>query len=480
MPDAITNEGLERSTWEDQDQDTLDFACLTRFSCTDLGNANRAASCFEGQSHYVPELGYAVWNRRHWEFEHSEVILHLLGELFRRHRRSLMHGEGDENEGTVKWLKASESRAKLKAAEELLRGEPQIVLEAGEFDRRPYLLNFENGTLDLRDRILRPHDPEDHLTKMLPYPFDESAQSSEFDHFIETITEGDGELASFLQRAVGYSLCGSPTEEVLLFLYGTGANGKSTFSESLKAAFGVYAQKAPPSLLKKSDAVPTDRARLQGKRLVISSELDEKMSLGEAEVKDIVSRETIVARKLHKDFFEFEPTHVLWILGNHRPRVSGTDDGIWRRLLLVPFNVTIPENERDPDLLNNLRRSHLPAIMNWAIEGARHYLEAGLNPPELIREASNAYREDMDVVRRFLSACCCLAPDFQAPVRMLYDCYRDWAQRGGEYPLSNRRFKQRLEELGHVQGRSTTARFWVGIRLNRASPELPPSYRISG
>lgn len=472
MPEEDTDHPGLRPDWAQMEPDREQ---LTQDPCTDLGNSERVARHFADELLYVPEAGYYRWKETHWEPCSAESVHNLVGRLFRNHRQTLRRIDPEDDGHFQGWLRESEGRARLVAAENLLRGNHSILTDMGTFDSQPYLLNFLNGTLDVRDGMLRQHDPSDRIARVLAYNYDPGGQSDLFEGFISTITGGDAELADFLQLAFGYTICGLPSEEVLFFLYGTGANGKTTLVEAVKAAMGCYAQKAPPTLLRKSrsDGASPDRARLQGTRMAICSELDESTPLGESEIKDIVSRDTIAARALYKDFFEFHATHVLWIMGNHRPRVSGTDDGIWRRIMLVPFTVTIPEHERDRSLLEQLKCSHIPAIMNWMVEGARLYLENGIEPPQAVIQATLQYRHEMDVVRRFLADCCVCEPNAEIPLSMLYDCYRRWVEIGGEMPLSKTRFGRRLEELDYQQRRTARLRLWVGIRIDPGSPENP-------
>lgn len=274
-------------------------------------------------------------------------------------------------------------------------------------------------------------------------------------------------MIRYLQKAVGYSLTGDTGEQVLFFLYGTGANGKSVFLNVLQELMGDYAQQAPASLLMaKSEGIPNDVARLKGARFVATIETEEGKRLAENLVKQLTGGDTVSARFLRQEYFEFKPECKLWMASNHKPIIRGSDYGIWRRIHLIPFTVTIPPENRDRRLPDKLR-AELPGILRWAVDGLRIWLEEGLTPPLKVQAATEEYREDMDSIGTFLSECCVTEPTAKVPVRTLYETYVRWCQENGETPMKQRMLGKRLKERGFQQEKSTGGRMaWYGLRLS--------------
>lgn len=269
-------------------------------------------------------------------------------------------------------------------------------------DTHPWLLNVANGTLDLRTGQLRPADRADLLTKAAPVVYAPTATCPQWEAFLDRILGGDKELIRYVQKAASYSLTGLDTEECFFVLHGVGQNGKSTLVETLSALLGTdYAQQATPDLLmqKKQDRHATELAVLRGARLVASVETGQGKRLNESLIKSMTGGDRIRANFMHQETFEFRPEFKVWLSTNHKPVITGTDLGIWQRIRLIPFNVQIPDNERDGAFKTRLRESAaLSGILNWAIEGALLWQQEGLKPPQAVTEATQAYREEMDVL----------------------------------------------------------------------------------
>jgi len=281
------------------------------------------------------------------------------------------------------------------------------------------------------------------------------------------LMDGKAGLTYFLQKAIGYALTGDVSEQVIFFLYGsTGKNGKSTFLNTIKDLLGDYAQNMQPDTLmvKQANRINNDVARLHGARYVAAVEGDEGQRLSEALVKQMTGGDTITARFLHQEHFDFVPTHKIFFATNHRPVIRGTDDAIWRRIRLVPFCITIPEDERDNRLLEKLR-AELPGILMWAVEGCLLWQKEGLGVPPEVVEATNAYRSEMDLLAKFISDCCVQHINAKVPSSSLYDTYQGWCDENGERPLTKRLFGMRLDERGFQSGKSGGTRLWRGIGL---------------
>lgn len=269
---------------------------------------------------------------------------------------------------------------------------PDLAILPATLDAHTWWLNVDNGTLDLRNGTLRPHERRDYLTQLCPVAYDPAAKCPTWLQFLETILGRDGDLVVYVQRLVGYCLTGSTREHVLPFLYGVGANGKSTFIGTLLAMLGSdYAIKAPSDLLlAKQDTHPTERADLFGKRLVACVEVEDGRRLAESLVKELTGGDRVRARRMREDFWEFPATHKIWLAANHKPTVRGIDLGIWRRIKLLPFTVVIPDDQQDKDLPVKLL-DELPGILAWAVEGCRQWLVDGLREPACVRSATGDY-----------------------------------------------------------------------------------------
>src|SRR5262249_502237 len=340
-----------------------------------------------------------------------------------------------------------------------------------QLDRDPWLLNCANGTVELRTGRLREHRHGDYLTKLSPVPYDPNARAPQFDHFLHTIFGGNEPVIRYLQRLVGYALTGDVSEQILPIFWGSGANGKSTLLNALTDMLGTsYAIKAATDLLmvKRGDTHPTERADLFGKRLVLCIETEEGKRLAEALVKDLTGGDRIRARRMREDFWEFSPTHKVILCTNHRPRITGTDHAIWRRIRLIPFTVTIPDDNQDKRLPEKLR-SELPGILAWAVQGCLAWQRDGLPTPEEVQVATKEYRDTQDLLGQFLDECCLAGNDnFRCKASALYTAYQSWCERGGEEPSKQRGFGESMTERGFKREQSNGT-WYVGVALRDTS-----------
>jgi putative DNA primase/helicase len=289
-------------------------------------------------------------------------------------------------------------------------------------------------------------------------------------------TGGDEELASFLQRAVGYSLTGLTTEEKLFFAHGPAATGKSTFLEAIRTVIGDYGRTADfQTFVKRTGdrGIPNDIARLVGARLVVGSEVDEGKQLAEALVKQLTGGDTVTARFMRQEFFEYTPQFKLWLAANARPAVDPNDSGIWRRILLIPFTQEIPEEERDPTVKERLRTDpdvHA-AVLAWAARGCLLWQQRGLDPPPSVVAYTDEYREETDPLSEFFNECCDLNPLAWVASRSLHESYHRWAKFHAHAPVSSRTLAASLKRRNVEQKKRKGERGWQGIRLSKASPE---------
>jgi P4 family phage/plasmid primase-like protien len=336
---------------------------------TDLGNAERLISQYQPNIRYCPQTGHwLIWDGRRWAEDEGERILQLAAETARSvFLEAAKETDSDRAQQIAKWAIASQNINRLQAIPRAARSFPQIQVNNDDLDKDPWLLNCPNGTLNLRTGGLQPFNKEDYITKMAGTDFDPDAHCPIWEKFLLRVLHNDGEMVSFLQRAVGYSLTGSTREQRAFMLFGTGANGKTTFIETVRAVLGEYARNTEFStfLQRSSDSVRTDIARLKGARLVTASESEEGRKLATALVKTITGGELVTARFLYQSEFEYRPVLKMWLATNHKPVVRDNSRGFWRRITLIPFTVQIPESEWDRDLRIKLTEHELAGILNF-------------------------------------------------------------------------------------------------------------------
>lgn len=440
----------------------------TEYHLTDLGNARRLVALHGKDLRYCHPFGrWYVWDGRRWREDATAAVERLAKATV---QEIYAEAAGIEDDATrralVKHALRSERRERLAAMLSLARSEPGIPVLPEELDRDPYLLNVATGTLDLRTGELRPHRREDLITRVLDVEYDPEAQCPLWLAFLNRVMEGNQQLIGFLQRAIGYCLTGDVSEQVLFLAYGTGANGKTVFLRTLLNLLGPYGKPTDPELLlaRHGEAHPTGIADLMGARLAVVMETEEGRRLNETLTKWLTGGDRLKARFMRQDFFEFEPTHKIWIATNHLPTIRGTDYAIWRRIRLIPFTVTIPEDERDPHLVEKLR-DELPGILAWAVRGCLAWQREGLKTPEEVKHATAAYKREQDVLAAFLEAYCVIGADARAMARDLYAAYCTWCGENGEKAMSQRQFGARLAERGFERVRLGTGYQWRGVGL---------------
>lgn len=436
--------------------------------CTDLGNAMRLVKKYGDIIRYCDELGkWLIWDGRRWAIDKSQRIRTLAFETVRDiYREAAETVSESERVELANWAIKSESATRINAM--LSLAEAMVSVTVDELDADPWLFNVANGTLDLRTGELLPHDPARLITKISDVAFDQEAECPTWIAFLERIMDGNRNLITFLQYAAGYSMVGEVSEHVLIFLYGTGANGKSTFLDALLHVFGDYGQPTDPELLlaKRGEVHPTGVADLRGARLAVTNEIEDGRRLAENLVKQLTGGDRLKARFMHRDFFEFKPSHTLWMAGNHKPIIRGQDEGIWRRIRLVPFNVTIPEHERDPHLKDKLK-AEAPGILKWALEGCLKWQAKGLSFPDEVRVAVAEYREESDPLADFFEEECVIHDNAQVKFSDLYSAYTRWCEQNGVYPFSQMRLASLIEQkFPNARKKKTkNGRIWFGIGL---------------
>lgn len=441
-----------------------------RHHLTPLGSARRFVDGDGRDVRYVRERGqWIVWNGRCWQEDDGVGLQRRAKETVLAMYREAETCHDHERNELVRHAQRSESLKALTELTKLAISEAGVAVRVADLDPDPWLLGCQNETLDLKTGGLRPHRREDLITRLVPVDYDADAACPRWEAFLDRAMAGDADLVGYLQRAAGYALTGDASEQALFFLVGDGANGKSTFLETLGEVLGPHAVQADAScfLRRKGGGPRNDLARLAGARLVAAAETESDAALAEAMVKMVTGGERIAARFLYHETFEYAPTFKLFLATNHLPRIAGTDEGIWRRLRVVRFGVTIPERERDKRLREALR-AELPGILSWAVRGCLEWQRAGgLGEPVAVVAANAGYRAEMDGVGRFLAECCVRGEDRVTPMGDLFTGYQAWCAASGEEPLPKYRFGNQLTRHGlaaHRGTRGVAVRLGVGLR----------------
>jgi putative DNA primase/helicase len=446
---------------------------LRFFPYTDTGNAERLASRYGADVRYChPQKIWYVWDGCRWVPDRQGALMNMAKII----ARSLYAEAAEiENKGAreacAEFARKCESTDRKKAAIVSAQSEPGIPVMPEQFDPDPFLLNCANGTVDLRTGELRPHRREDLITRLCPVRYEAAARSALWERFLDDVTGGDPDLKAFLQRAVGYSLTGDVTEEVLFFVHGPGRSGKSTFLEAVKGTLGDYAKSADfESFVQRSQpgAVRNDIAELAGRRFVVSVEVDEGKKLAEGLVKLLSGGDTVRARFLYQESFEFVPQFKLWLAANHAPKVKHDDPAIWRRILRIPFEHVVPKEKCDPSIKARLKNFEEcgPAIVAWATEGCLRWREEGLGVPPVVERATEQYRVEMDPLNDFIEDCCVLRQDAWTPVALLRQAYESYCKENGEkHPIASKDFAKGLTARRCVPERRHSGRGWLGIGI---------------
>lgn len=453
---------------------------------SDIGNSERLFNLCGNRVRYSFDSGqYHVWNGRIW----TPDCAAQLNRWAVKSAKGIYKEIPKVNDGKkykmyfarlMKHAASSGGRSRLDAAIDLMKSHEKVEILASEFDSDPYLFCFANGTLNLKTGKLQKHDKTDLITKMSPVKYDENAKSGIWESFLDSITQNDKELKLFLQRVAGYSLCGDDSEEKLFFLYGASATGKTSFKDALKSVMGSYAVTADISTFLKSRGVNTgprpDIARLAGSRMVISDEIDEGATLAAGLVKLWAGGDTLVARFLYKEHFEFRSRGKLWLIANHAPKVSASDGAMWRRILRVPFLHEIPEEEQDHGLKKVLcdTKETGPAIASWMAEGCLMWQDNGLDVPEAVKLSTEEYKSEQNPVSGFLNDRCEVDIDnltIQTTSEDLWGEYERWTEDNGiKHHITRIKFGKNLKLHGLQQGQRTgdRARMWYGVQIRNA------------
>lgn len=421
---------------------------------------------------HVHGIGWHCWDGARWAADEQRADIEAAVATVKSALGELDRLDGPERTALFKDVRKSESVTGVDGMVRIASALPPISTASKMLDADPYLFNTPTGTVNLYTGTVRANDRADLLTKVAGGPL-APEHNAEWQAFLARILP-DETVRAFTQRLFGYAMLGKVTEHVMPIFTGSGANGKGTLRDALMSAFGDYAIEVDPAILMESkhERHGAFKMRLRGARLAFCSETDKGRRFAEATMKRLVGGDPIEANLMHKNPITFDPSHTLVMLTNFLPAVSGDDPAIWRRILIVPFDVTIPEHERDPGLPDRLK-SAAPAILAWAYEGWRDYRRQGLNPPQAVRIRTAAYQAASDVLARFLDERALTSPHAAVKARDLFTAWSRWCAENGEIPGNEAAFAESMKKRGHDKTRRSAGQFYLGLMLAGTDDDTP-------
>ncbi|MGZ4995378.1 MAG: phage/plasmid primase, P4 family [Methylobacter sp.] len=444
---------------------------------TELGNAMRLIDVHSGNCHYVHDAkAWLHWSGGAWSWDVDGATVRGLAARLPEQ----IYSEGcrhlAEAEHFAKWSRVSQKERTILATVSLLQDFEQIRLPLSLVDADLFKVGLDNArqVLDLRTGKAKPAQQADFITKSLNVSsMGEASKAIRWQAFLNQIFNDDIELIDWVKRWCGYMLSGSTSEQIFVFCFGVGANGKSVLGDILRYILGDYARAISSETLteskKASGAATPELAELIGARMAISAETEDGSALAESLIKSLVSGDTMPARKLYGSPIQFTPQFKLMMLGNHKPIIKGNDHGIWRRVRLIPFKRTFKPEERDANLADKLK-AEAPHILAWMVEGCIDWQRRGLkDTPATIAQATGDYQEEQDLIGNWLSECCKLSPSSEATSTEIYANYKNWCMDNGLRPASNVGLSRRLTERGFYSRKSNGARLWTGLSLGNFS-----------
>ena len=374
----------------------------------------------------------------------------------------------DEDKAMNEWYRfQKDSRSHMAKMHMIDEFKKYVIVKHGEFDKEDMLLNTESGYVDLSSGELHDHDIDKKFSHQTVAEYSDNVDAPLWEKFLNQIFNNDEELIHYVQKAIGYSFTGSVDEQCLFILNGRGRNGKSVFSNVVSDVAGNYAKQMNVQTIvakkNQSGSANSDIARLEGARIVTSSELNEGDRFDESLVKQLTGGDKILARFLYGSEFEYKPKFKIWMATNHLPIIRGTDDGIWRRIKIIPFNIQIPKEKVDKKLEYKLKAEYT-GILNWIVQGAIMWQQEGLEDPEAVTKVIETYRAEMDPLDAFLEECCTTGQNYSIKAREMYDAYHEWAKESEEYKMSMTKFGREMsKKLLRVKKRDGW--YYVGLKL---------------
>lgn len=449
------------------------------FNFTDAGNAKRLAHRHGENVRYIVDWGWLVWNGKIWELDNENIKITRMAKdtAEKIFDESVLITDEAKRKNLKKHALKSEDAPRIKSMIGLAKSEKELSANKEDFDNQDWFLNLENGTIDLKNfqRGLFPHSRENYFTKIMPVVYDPLATCPDWHKYINRVMNGNENLVRFLQRAVGYALTGNVDEQCLFILHGTGANGKSTFIETIRGLMGSFALNTDFDTFSDNQKnIRNDLARLTGTRFVSAVEASSTTKFDERTVKMMTGKDQITVRFLYKEYFDYHPKFKLFLAVNHLPHIEGAENAIWRRIIPIPFKVKIPDAEQNKNFIEILRNEY-SGILNWAIEGYFDWQKlGGLHPPDEINKEKNKYKCEVGTIENFLEDSCVFEPGQIIAKKQLYENYLNWCLNNYEAVLTKKTFGKKLIEKDVEDGKSGGIRYWKGIRLKEMVPLPPP------
>lgn len=468
MDTVFRASGLYRDKWERADYRTttikkaLENAPVISSGYDDTGNAERFARRYSGELYYCSDVKKWVYyneQQNKWCFDDNIRVKKMFDQVI----NEMKYEQTWDKEELAKHIKNSRSSRKKRDA--ITEAQHLMPIKLNYFDSRLDLINLENGYLNLNDCTFNSSNKDCLFMQVMGTYYDKNSKAPTWERFLREIFLGDTELIEYVQKLAGYTLSGDISEQIIVVLFGSGRNGKSIFTEALREVFGDYSANMDIKtlMIKGATNSSSDIARLKGKRFVSTSESNEGARLDEGLVKQLTGGDMITARNLYESETEFTPQCTIYMTTNHKPIIRGLDDGIWRRMVLIPFNYKVPDNKIDKHLKSKLLQEK-SGILNWLLEGYKKYKADGLKIPERCKKELEEYKLEMDSIARFIDERCIVEERATIKASELYLNYCSWANVNKEYVMTSTKFGREMSKK--FERRKASGLYYVGLRLN--------------
>jgi putative DNA primase/helicase len=441
------------------------------FERSDVVMSDALARRYKREIRYCAPLGgWHCFTGTHWALDEQEHATECIKAMA---REIADHAADSLDPALLRDAKRIGSGPGTQAILKLTRSAPGVVFSPQDANRDPWLLNLQNGSLDLRTGEFRAHRRDDLITRCCPVDFDANASAPTFEKFLAEI-QPKQEIRDYLARLFGYAATGVVREHVLGVLWGPGANGKSVLADVVSYVLGDHAKPGPSSLIVhdgKHTPHPTDVASCAASRLVIVHETKRGASFDASKVKLLTGGDKLTARYMRQDFLVFEPTHTLVMLSNYKPEADANDAALWRRVQLVPFDVVIPDEKQDHELADKIKAGEAPGVLHWIVEGALQWQAQGLNPPETVKRQTADYRAAEDVIGQFVEECCVKNKAAKVGGGNLYAAFKDWCVAQGVKAVRGNDFSVEIQARGFRRDKTNRGAVYHGIGLHAAEDD---------
>jgi len=437
------------------------------YPLTDLGNSQRFVALYGDIARYSNAHGWMIYTGKVWEAS-SILAQGLAVKTVESIKSEATEGDdSDASKATLSWYQRSQAFQRIEAILKIARSHPRMSVRSDEFNLDPYLLNLQNGTMDLRTRKLQPHNPADMITRICNVAHDSDAKCPMFEKFMGQVMMDNKPKIESLQLIMGYTLTGDTSERKIFIFHGVGKNGKSVFLDTLSEIMGSYATQAPTTVLMTRDHsdATNDLAALHDKRFVTTSETEATQRMAESVVKAITGDRKISARFLFKEYFEYKPQFKAFLATNHPPIIRGAaDPALWARIVKVNWDYIVPESEMIPNLDIKLYKEEAAGIFNWMLDGCLAFQAAGkLNLAQEIAFDTDDYRAEQDIIQHFIDDRIQAVSGFDSSVTQIYEAYRTWCDDTGHRPLAQNKLTMEMMSRGFVKKRASKGMFFSNI-----------------